>query len=441
MSEQRGLERLSGMLADARKRTLELVSDLSEEQMLGPKLKIVNPPLWEIGHLAWFQERWNLRRKEENCGFSFGPSILHNADELYDSMEVAHDTRWGLPLLSREDTLSYMRRVLDDTLRKLEAEGPTVDAAYFARLAIFHEDMHAEAFTYTRNTHGLTPPPISGHDPALLEGQPTGDLEGDVKIPGGTFMLGATRDLPFVFDNEKWAHPVEIAPFEMAHAPVTNAGFAAFVDDEGYRRRDLWSEEGWGWRESVSADHPVYWWRAGDGTWLRRHFDRIEPLPPHQPVVHVNWHEAEAYCRWAGRRLPTEAEWELAASAEPGGRSVVPRKRVYPWGDEPAGPDLANLDGLLLGPVDVAAFPGGESAFGCRQMMGNVWEWCADAFGPYPGFVPDPYDDYSEPWFGDHRVQRGGSWATRSRMLRNTWRNFAMPDRRDVFAGFRTCAL
>lgn len=441
MSEQRDRERLSAMLADSRKRTLELVSDLSEEQMLGPQLKIVNPPLWEIGHLAWFQERWNLRRKDENGGFSFGPSILTNADELYDSMQVAHDARWSLPLLSREDTLSYMRRVLDDTVRNLEAKGPTGDVAYFARLATFHEDMHAEAFTYTRNTHGLPPPPISDHDATSREAQPTGALEGDVKIPGGTFMLGAARDLPFVFDNEKWVHPVEVAPFEMARAPVTNAGFAAFVDDEGYRRRDLWSEEGWSWRESVSADHPVYWRHSGDGIWLRRHFDRTEPLPPHRPVIHVNWHEAEAYCRWAGRRLPTEAEWELAASAEPDGRSISANKRLHPWGDEPPEPGRANLDGRLLGPVDVAAFPEGESAFGCRQMVGNVWEWCADAFGPYPGFVPDPYDDYSEPWFTGHKVQRGGSWATRGRMLRNTWRNFAMPDRRDIFAGFRTCSL
>src|SRR5215208_1711553 len=250
---------LAGMLTDARKRTLELVSDLNDEQMMGPKLRIVNPALWEIGHLAWFQEYWNLRRSIQNGGFYFGPSILENADELYNSMEVAHDTRWDIPLLSREDTLTYMQRVLDGTLRKLHTEGPTPENTYFARLATFHEDMHGEAFTYTRQTHGLPAPPISDYDPAVLEGQPAGPYEGDAEIPGGQFMLGATADLPFVFDNEKWAHRVEVAPFKIARAPVTNAEFASFVDDGGYERRELWSDEGWTWRDSVSAEHPVYW--------------------------------------------------------------------------------------------------------------------------------------------------------------------------------------
>ncbi len=433
-------ERLAGMLTDSRKRTLELISDLNEEQMIGPQLRIVNPPLWEIGHLAWFQERWNLRRVRDEEFAS--PEILAQADDLYDSMEVAHDTRWHLPLLSREETLAYMQRVLDLTLEKLRTEGPTPERSYFLRLAAFHEDMHGEAFTYTRQTHGLSAPRISDHDPTVLEGQPAGPHEGDAKIPGGTFMLGAPDDLPFVFDNEKWAHPVEVAPFRISRAPVTNEQFAAFVEDGGYRSDQFWSEAGRTWRDVADAEHPVYWSKQNGG-WQRRYFDRVEPMPPHQPVIHVNWYEAEAYCRWAGRRLPTEAEWELIASAEPtpDGNGITDRKRVYPWGDEPPTPRHANLDGLLLGPVDVAAFPEGDSAFGVRQMIGNTWEWCSDDFGPYPGFVPDPYKDYSEPWFGDHKVMRGGCWATRGRLLRNTWRNFATPDRRDIFAGFRTCAL
>jgi len=432
-------DELAGMLTDSRKRTLELVSDLTDEQMLGPQLRIVNPPLWEIGHLAWFQERWNLRRLTDE---EFRPSnVLDQGDALYDSMEVAHDTRWDLPLLSREETLAYMQRVLDLSLNKLRVEGPNSETDYFIRLATFHEDMHGEAFTYTRHTHGLAAPQISDYDPKVLKGQPTGPLEGDVKIPGGKFMLGATPDMDFVFDNEKWAHPVEVAPFEMARAPVTNEQFAAFVDDGGYERKELWSDEGRSWLQDTGAQHPVYWSRR-DGEWNRRHFDKTEPLPPHQPIIHVNWHEAGAYCRWAGRRLPTETEWELAASAEPasGGDGITGRKRLYPWGDERITPDRANLDGRLLGLADVAAFPEGDSAFVLRQMMGNTWEWCSDNFGPYPGFVRDPYKDYSEPWFGDHKVMRGGCWATRGRMLRNTWRNFGMPDRRDILAGFRTCA-
>ncbi len=433
-------EQLAGMLVDTRKRTLELVSDLNDEQMLGPQLRIVNPPLWEIGHLAWFQERWNLRRITDE---EFGPStILAQGDELYDSMEVHHDTRWDLPLLSREETLAYMQRVLDDVLHKLNTEGPTPENAYFVRLAAFHEDMHSEAFTYTRQTHGLPAPPLSNYDPSVLDGQPTGSFEGDAEIPGGEFMLGATEEMPFVFDNEKWAHPVEVAPFRISCSPVTNAEFASFVESGGYEHDGFWDEEGLKWRDWAGAKQPVYWSRAADGSWSVRHFDRVGPLRPHAAVVHVNWHEAQAYCRWAGRRLPTEAEWEMAASTRPspdGG--VTGRKPVYPWGDEAPSPRHANLDGRLLGTVDVAAFPEGDGAFGLRQMIGNVWEWCSDDFGPYPGFARDPYKEYSEPWFGDHKVLRGGSWATRARMLRNTWRNFATPDRRDLFAGLRTCAL
>jgi len=352
---------------------------------------------------------------------------------------VAHDDRWDLPLLSREATLSYMQRVLDETLHRLDTEGPTPETDYFVSLAAFHEDMHGEAFTYTRQTHGLPAPPISEYDPAVLEDQPRGPLEGDAEVPGGDFMLGATEGKGFVFDNEKWAHPVQVSPFEISRAPVTNEQFRLFVDDGAYKRRELWSEAGLRWLEKTGAEHPVYWSRVGD-EWHQRHFDRTGPLNLHAPVIHVNWYEAEAYCRWAGRRLPTEVEWEMAASAEQAPKGTLPG-RTYPWGETPPGRRHANLDGRLLGPVDVAAFADGDSAFGCRQMMGNVWEWCADDFGPYPGFVRDPYKEYSEPWFGDQKVQRGGSWATRGRMLRNTWRNFALPDRRDLFVGFRTCAL
>jgi iron(II)-dependent oxidoreductase len=258
-----------------------------------------------------------------------------------------------------------------------------------------------------------------------------------VEIPGGAFWLGATPAEPFVFDNEKWAHPVELRPFAIARAPVTQAEFAAFVDDGGYARRDVWSEAGWRWRVAAGARHPVYWEGTGGG-WLRRDFDRWVPLEPHRPVIHVNWYEADAYCRWAGRRLPTEAEWEAAAAA-PGAGPPAPKRR-FPWGDDPPDAARANLDGRAPGCCDVADHPAGDSAAGCRQMVGNVWEWTASAFGPYPGFVADPYKEYSRPWFGTHQVLRGGAWPTRARLLRNTWRNFYTPDRRDVWAGFRTCA-
>jgi iron(II)-dependent oxidoreductase len=426
---------LTRLLIDARARTLELIADLTDAQMVGPHLPIVNPLLWEIGHVAWFQEKWVLRHLGRER------PIREDGDLLYDSARVPHDTRWNLPLPSRDETLSYMQQVRDRIVERLGSIDPDEGETYFHLLAVYHEDMHAEAFTYTRQTLEYPRPRfVKTGDRGLETG--SGPLPGDVEIPAGTFLLGATPDLPFVFDNEKWAHPVEVRPFRIARVPVTNAEFAAFVEEKGYLRREFWSEAGWRWRETERAGHPVYWQRAPGGRWYRREFDRIVPLEDHLPIIHVNWYEAEAYCRWAGRRLPTEAEWEVAASAEPspdGGWSGG-RKRPFPWGDEPPSPDRANLDSRGVGCIEVGALPLGDSAFGCRQMIGNVWEWTSTTFGPYPGFVVDPYKEYSEPWFGTHKVLRGGCWATRSRLIRNTWRNFYTPDRRDVLAGFRTCA-
>lgn len=422
---------------DARQRTFDLAHDLSDDQLLGPRLPIVNPLLWEIGHVAWFQEKWVLRQ-----GGLLPSRFRADADALWDSIAIPHDVRWDLPLPSREETYRYMRRVRDAVLEKLQSE-ITSEEIYFVVLSVFHEDMHTEAFTYTRQTLGYPRPcfsdPTDSVEPVADGGGP---LPGDVEIPGGVFLLGATTDEPFVFDNEKWAHPVELKPFAIARAPVTQAEFAAFVDEGGYNRREFWSEEGWLWRQQVGADHPVYWHREAPGRWLRRDFDQWVPLEPHRPVIHVNWYEAEAFCRWAGRRLPTEAEWEAAAATEPDRLTGLSRKkRRFPWGDEPPSPDRAHLDWRGMGCCDVGSISAGDSAWGCRQMIGNVWEWTSSDFLPYPGFVPDPYKEYSQPWFGDHKVLRGGCWVTRSRLLRNTWRNFYKPDRRDVWAGFRTCRL
>ncbi|MCP3960436.1 MAG: ergothioneine biosynthesis protein EgtB [bacterium] len=410
-------------LQDARRLTLALVADLQDAQMIGPPLAIVNPLLWEIGHVAWFQERWNRRHLRKL------PSLLKQADLLYDSMAVPHDTRWDLELVGREKILAYMQESLDDTLEHLPEE-PSEEQVYFHLLALFHEDMHAEAFAYTRQTLGYPTPGPEVYEPS--EAPTDGALPGDVEIAGGVYELGATRDLPFVFDNEKWAHPVEVGPFAMARTAVTQGQFLELVEDGGYERRELWSGAGWKWHQEAAAQHPAYWRREPDGGWIRRAYDQMVKLEEHLPVVHINWYEADAYCRWAGRRLPTEAEWELAASTV--------EKHTYPWGEDPSPGGRANLDGVFGGPVGVGALADGDTKSGLRQMMGNVWEWTDTDFGPYPGFVADPYKDYSQPWFGDHKVLRGGCWATRFRMLRNTWRNFYMPNRRDVWVGFRTCA-
>jgi iron(II)-dependent oxidoreductase len=425
-------------LQEARKRTLELIEDLSDEHLMGPRLGIVNPLRWEIGHVAWFQEFWILRHLGDL------PPILTGGDSLYDSARVAHDARWNLPLPSRAQTLAYMMQALDrvcdpsDRRKRDPIDG--YDEKYFLHLVLFHEQMHAEAITYTRQTL-CYPPPRLGIAAESIRNVAAA-VSGDAYIPGAKFLLGAVPVEPFVFDNEQQPHEVEVKPFSISRTAVTNGEFAAFVEDGGYARRELWSEEGWKWKRNAGAEHPVYWQRESSGRWSRRDFDRWVELQGRVAVVHVNWHEADAYCRWAGRRLPTEAEWEMAASCEPShdGHSVSDHKRRYPWGDGGPTADRANLDWREMGCIEVDCLPAGDSAFGCRQMIGNTWEWTSTPFGPYPGFVPGPYKEYSEPWFGDHRVLRGGCWATRSSMIRSAYRNFYTPDRRDVWAGFRTCA-
>ena len=423
---------------DARGRTLELVADLADEQLTVPLMEIVNPFLWELGHVAFFYDVFLLPI------FGSDKFLLKGAENLYDSFNVDHDDRWGLPLPSREETLAYMQRVFEQVVDRLGPDEPSAEETYLYLLSVLHEDMHGEAFTYMRQTLEYPEPRLGIlRDELSPDNIGGGPLPGDVEIPGGTFQLGATPDSPFVFDNEKWGHPVEVAPFRIARAPATNSEFAEFVEDRGYLQRELWSRQGWGWRIKTGSEHPIYWMR-GENDWFRRHFDKLVPLEEHSPVIHVNWYEAVAYCNWVGRRLPTEAEWEMAAGAEfaSDGQGITERKRRYPWGDEPPSPDRANLDSRLLGCVDVGAFPSGDSAFGCRQMIGNVWEWTASAFYPFPGYVVDtPYKEYSAPWFGYRKVLKGGAWATRSRLAYNTYRNFFQPYRLDIFAGFRTCAL
>ncbi|MGH8742895.1 MAG: SUMF1/EgtB/PvdO family nonheme iron enzyme, partial [Burkholderiales bacterium] len=283
---------LGNHLQDARKRTLELLGDFNGGQWLGPRLDIVNPPLWELGHLGWFQERWCLRY---NGSPALLPSILPDADGLYDSAAVAHAIRWDLPLPSLEQTLAYLDQVLQRVLEKLQRSETQLD--YFSRLALFHEDMHGEAFYYTRQTLAYPRPPFS-----LAPGTEnlSGDIHSDSAIPGGKMMLGATAEDGFVFDNEKWAHEVEIKPFRISRNAVSHGQFAGFVEDGGYQRRELWSEQGWQWRQQAHAVAPEYWVKQGK-QWMLRHFNEFTPLPLEAAVIHVNWFEAEAYCRWVGR--------------------------------------------------------------------------------------------------------------------------------------------
>ncbi len=251
-------EELADWVRDARERTFELVGDLSDGQLMGPELSTVNPGLWEMGHHAWFQSLWALRHA---CGER---PVREDEDALYDSMEIAHDTRWDLPLPSREETLEYMREVRDRLLRHL-AGGPSEELLYHALYSTLHEDMHTEAFTYTRQTHGYPRPQLTGLDGTGIPGG--GPLPGDVEIPGGSFMLGSTPEEPFVFDNEKWAFAVELEPFRIARACVTQAEYAAFVDDDGYGKPEHWCDEGWGGGSKATRPATAtFAGRAADGS-------------------------------------------------------------------------------------------------------------------------------------------------------------------------------
>jgi ergothioneine biosynthesis protein EgtB len=286
---------------------------------------------------------------------------------------------------------------LESTLDLLDKAGDEDDALYFYRLCLFHEDMHGEAFAYTAQTLGL---PLDKHLVAAFTPASMA-VQGPVLIPATVWQMGSKSDGGFVFDNEKAAHAISVPEFEIDAQPVTWAQFVEFVDDGGYDRQELWQAEGWQWLQALTAGEgrrgPRYVEEIGvaSGAVMQTRFGQPMRLAGNQPVMHVTWWEADAWCRWAGRRLPAEVEWEVAAHTA--------ARRGFRWGD--------------------------------------VWEWMGTTFRPYPGFVPDPYREYSEPWFGSHKVLRGASFATRARMKSPKCRNFYLPERDDIFCGFRSCLL
>ena len=386
----RSLDRheLDAALLEAHGQTWAILADLKSAQWQVPYDPGINPPLWEYGHIAWFTEWWALRearRNEHGEVVSACPSLLPGADAWFDSSRIAHHARWNLELPPLAALRDYAAAVLDSVRGKFAGSGDDDEGLYFFRLALFHEDMHAEALSYMRQT-------LNYPSPWPLD-LPTRVQDGEADVPAGAFHLGSPADAGFVFDNEKWAHEVWLPAFRIDRGCVSNATFTEFVMEGGYHDPRWWSGEGSAWLRQSGLAQPRRWRRAPGGDWQQLWFGRWQRLPPDPPVCHVNAFEAEAYCRWAGRRLPSEAEWECAAQLG-----------LIDWG-------------------------------------GSVWEWTADAFAPYPGFSPDPYRDYSEPWFHTHRSARGGSLVTRTRMRHPRYRNFYLPHRNDIFIGFRTCAL
>jgi len=422
---------LAEELERVRRRSTGLTTDvLDEAELTRQHSALMSPLVWDLAHVGNYEELWLLR-----AAAGLEP-IRPEIDSLYDAFEHPRSQRPSLPLLRPAEAGSYIglvrSRVLDslDGVR-LSDGNPLLAGGFVYRMVVQHEHQHDETMLAThqlrRGAAVLDDVPPQPPPPDVV------GLPAEVLVPGGESVMGTSAD-PWAYDNERPAHVVRLDSFWIDTTPVSNAAYLRFVEAGGYDQPRWWTAGGWQWRTASGKRAPAFWVRDG-GTWLRRRFGRVEPLPPDQPVVHVCLHEAQAYARWSGRRLPSEAEWEKAASWDP----VSGRARRYPWGDDPPDPDRANLGQRYHQPAPVGSYPRGASAYGVRQMLGDVWEWTSTPFGGYPGFVTFPYREYSEVFFGpDHTVLRGGSWATDPVACRTTFRNWDYPIRRQIFAGFRT---
>lgn len=427
--------RLAARLQHARRRTLELIEPLEEERLERQVLPFLSPVLWDLGHVAEFEELWLIHAtdalEEEEGG--------HEAslERIYDATRTARRSRGEIELPERDALLARLRRIRREALARLrtvrlDPDEPLLADGFVYRMVAQHERQHQETILQAiARMDDLAYEPAHRHDTPRPSLPPDAEA---VLVPEGAFVMGAVDD-PAAYDNERPAHWVDLEAYWIDTSPVTNGDFLEFVRAGGYERRDWWSEDGWAWLREAGVEHPLGWRRGANG-WVETGFGRDEPLVPTRPVVHVCFWEAEAFARSVGKRLPTEAEWEKAAAWNPETRV----SRRWPWGEAPPDPGRANLDARTFAPAPLGAYPEGRSFYGCHQLIGDVWEWTATEFGPYPGFEPFPYPEYSEVHFGEgYRVLRGGSWATGVDVARNTFRNWDWPYRRQIFAGFR-CA-
>ncbi|MFE4857185.1 ergothioneine biosynthesis protein EgtB [Streptomyces sp. NPDC056670] len=414
-------------LTAARARTGVLTSSVDDRELTAQHSPLMSPLVWDLAHIGNQEEQWLLR------AVAGQDAIRPEIDSLYDAFEHPRAARPTLPLLAPGEARRYAADVRGRALDVLERTplrgGPLTDAAFAFGMIAQHEQQHDETMLIT---HQLRSGPAALTAPEPPPGTTEG-LPAEVLVPGGPFTMGTSTE-PWALDNERPAHHRVVSAFHLDTTPVTCGAYQRFIEDGGYGEERWWDPAGWAMVRENGLSAPLFWRREG-GQWLRRRFGVTEPVPHDEPVLHVSWYEADAYARWAGRRLPTEAEWEKAARHDP----VSGRSRRYPWGDADPTPAHANLGQHHLRPAPAGAYPDGQSPLGVRQLMGDVWEWTSSDFLPYPGFVAFPYREYSEVFFGPgHKVLRGGAFSVDEVACRGTFRNWDLPVRRQIFAGFRT---
>ena len=421
-------------LTTTRAHTLALVAPLDDARLTRQVTPILSPIVWDLGHVACFESQW----MRTAWGWDDWP-VGTDVESLYDPIVQPRTVRGALPLPRPDDARATLAGVRERTLALLRRDGCASDdplraGALVPLMIARHEAQHAETMLQAiQLLHDDARYEPAGREPPRRA--PVPRPGGMALVPAGPFRMGTDEPVR-AYDNERPAHDVDVAAFRLDVHPVTNAAFLDFVDDGGYARRELWTEDGWRWLATARVAHPQQWRRAPDGRWHELHFGRSAPIAPDQPVVHVSWYEADAYARWAGKRLPTEAEWEKAAAWD----LETGLARPFPWGDAPWTPERATLGQRTFAPSAAGAHPSGASFYGCEQMVGDVWEWTASEFLPYPGFAAFPYPEYSAVHFGrGYKVLRGGSWATQPLVVSTTFRNWDLPERRQIFAGFR-CA-
>ncbi|MET8150513.1 ergothioneine biosynthesis protein EgtB [Actinoplanes sp. NPDC049668] len=414
-------------LERARERTALLTDAVDDSDLVRQHSPLMSPLVWDLAHVANQEELWLVR------DVGGREPVRRDIDELYDAFKHPRGDRPALPLLSPAEARAYVDQVRDkalDVLDRVRLDGrPLVADGFAFGMIVQHEQQHDETMLATHQLRGGAP--VLDAEPPPAARVP---VSGEVLIPGGPFTMGTDTEA-WALDNERPAHAVDVPAFHLDAAPVTNARYAEFIAAGGYDDERWWSERGWAHRQAAGLTAPMHWRRDGDG-WAYTRFGRTERIVADEPVVHVCYFEAEAFAAWAGRRLPTEAEWEKAARFDP----ATGRSRRYPWGDDPPEPRHANLGQRHLNPAPVGAYPDGASPLGVHQLLGDVWEWTSSGFGGYPGFAVFPYAEYSQVFFGgDYKVLRGGSFGTDPAACRGTFRNWDHPVRRQIFSGFR-CA-